>query len=191
MPKRSATRRVTRGILCAASVFIFPVFRCRRWHKGLRVNNQPAEHPQPQLSTEQPLRRLPPRVSSRPPFALSRVIIQARCTVIIGGTTTAMSAISRVIISWSHPIIASINWLQSQRPLLFRDCRDVLLSRTPSNTHLACCLPPVTTIDFVNFLPRVWRQSPPVCIHAGGGTKAHVPVAMRSESQLAAAMVTA
>ena len=27
----------------------------------------------------------------------------------IGGTTTAMSAISRVIISWSHPIIASIN----------------------------------------------------------------------------------
>ena len=34
------------------------------------------------------------------------------CIVIIGGTTTAMSAISRVIISWSHLIIASINWLQ-------------------------------------------------------------------------------
>jgi hypothetical protein len=99
--------------------------------------------------------------------------------------------ISRAIISWLHPIIASINWAAVAAPFVVPRLSDVLLGRTPSNTHLACCLPPVTTIDLVNFLPRVWRQSLPVCTHASGGTEPHVPVAMRSESQLAATMVTA
>src|SRR5262252_550192 len=43
----------------------------------------------------------------RPPFAHSKAIIQARCTVIIGGTTAVMSAFSRAIISWLRRIIAS------------------------------------------------------------------------------------
>jgi hypothetical protein len=81
-----------------------------RWPNNPRINNQLSVRPQAQLSTEQPLQRLLLRVSSRPPFVRSKVIIQAQCSVIIGGTTAVTSAISRVIISWSRPIIAIINY---------------------------------------------------------------------------------
>lgn len=66
-----------------------------RWPNNPQINNQLSVRPQVQLSTEQPLQRLLLRVSSRPPFARSKVTIQARCTVIIGGTTTVTCAISR------------------------------------------------------------------------------------------------
>jgi hypothetical protein len=190
-------RKVTRGILCAASVLIFPALSLSSMAQGPTNQQSTGRAPAAATIDGATAAAIAAEGGSRPRFARSRVIIPARCTVIIGGAITATSAISRAIISWLHPIIASINWCSRNylaavaAPFVVPRLSDVLLGRTPSNTHLACCLPPLTTIDLVNFLPRVWRQSLPVCTHAGGGTEPHVPVAMRSESQLAATMVTA
>jgi len=132
MPKRAATRKVTRAM-------VFPR-RCRfsqthypRWRNNPGINNQAPARPQAQRSTERPLQRLRRKVSSRPPFARSKVIIQARCTVIIGGTTAVMSAFSRAIISWLHPIIASTSCYHS-----LPACTVALAAELRLGLHVLC-----------------------------------------------------
>jgi hypothetical protein len=88
-----------------------------RWLNNPRISNRAPVRPQAQ-SMQQPLQRLLPRASSRPPFARSKAKIQARCTVIIGGATAVMCAISRAIISRSRQIIASINPTAIARPMM-------------------------------------------------------------------------
>jgi hypothetical protein len=71
-------------------------------------------------------------------------------------------------------------------------CAQILLSRAPSDAHLARYLVRrAATFDLVYFMVRVWRQPLLICGHTSGGTEPHVPVAMHVKSQLAAAVVAA
>jgi hypothetical protein len=113
MPKRSATRKVARGILYAASVLIFPGLFLSAMAQGPANQQSTGRAPAAATIDGATAAAIAAEGELKATIRTFQSDNPARCTVIIGGTTTATSAISRVIISWSHPIIASISGPQS------------------------------------------------------------------------------
>ena len=107
MWKLSATTKATRAILFAALASLFASPPLSSMAEQSAGQQSTVSAPAGALMAERPVQPLPLRVSSRRPFVRTKAAIQVRCTVIIGGATVAMFAISRTIMSWFRRNIAT------------------------------------------------------------------------------------
>jgi hypothetical protein len=101
-------RKVTRGILCAASVLIFPALSLSSMAQG--PTNQQSTGRAPAAATIDGATAAAIAAEGELKATIRTFQSDNPSAVYIGGAITATSAISRAIISWLHPIIASINW---------------------------------------------------------------------------------